>query len=208
MNDTVLLGYATVNPRIAEVVEQLKKVSSTVEDGFFDMCDLLQEAHDHEYHLHLGFVRFTDWVEAESSQLDISARQATYCVNIANKAMRLNVDRPTMKRVKVSKLKEIFSLDPDEHSSAMQELLASAETMTLDEVKAKVRLLKMEAGHEEMVFMTLKFPASAKPIIEGAFEQCKSKLGDYDGKEPSNGRALELICQEWTESVDQEDEQQ
>lgn len=203
MSDTIVIQESAQHARAIEVREQLKKLTSALEDSFFDTCDLLLEAHDNQYFLDLGFSTFNNWVEG--SNLGMSSREARYYVNIASKALRLNVDRPTMKAIKISKLKEIFSLDPDEHREAMEELLKMAASMSLDQVKAEVRKLKLDAGEEESFFMTIKGPVSAKVVIDMALENAK-KQGAFEDDAP-NGRLLELVCAEFNSGFTEEPEE-
>lgn len=191
MEDTVIVQQGP-NYRAVEVKMQLEKLQNQTENDFFDICDLLQEAKEKSYHISFGFVNFNEWVESMPS-LDMSASKAQYCINISTKALRLNVDRPTLKKVKVTKLREIFSLDPDIHLKAMSDLIEAAPAMSIEEVKNKVKSIKQGTGFEEMAYMTVKFPISAKTIIDSAFDKVRMSVGG----EVTNGKALELVCADY-----------
>ena len=200
VHNTAAVVQQSENFRAMQVMQTLTALQNTSEDTFFDTCDLLHEAHEKSYHLDFGFATFKDWIEF--SKLDMSSRQAAYMVNIADKALSLNVDRPTLKRIKITKLKEIFSLSPDEHSSEMHALLEVAEAMSLNEVKARVRALKSGTGVEEMIFMTVKFPVSAKAVIDSAFDKARANHGGGGEDGITNGTALEMICADYNAGQD------
>ncbi len=194
--DSIVVQQPANSAESLAIKTRLLQIANSLEDSTFDISDLLLEAHDKSLHLENGFLRFGDWVESLGA--DISARQAGYYVNIGSKALRLNIDRPTLKKVKISKLKEIFSLDPDKFSSEMTALIAEAENLTLDQVKAKVAALKLKDGQELMFYRNYKFTESALKVVEDASEKCKAEVGDQvvGGQivEPSSSRLLELIC--------------
>lgn len=210
MNDTVLVSNQSVQDQRANAVKtELESLVSKTEDATFDLADLLWEARTNSYHQAFGFARFSDWVELTPS-FDMSARQASYLVNIADKALRLEVDRATMKRIKITKLKEIFSLDPDIHHDEMLSLIDEAEAMSLEEVKSRVRALKSQAGEETMLFMTIKFPASAKEVIDIAFEKYRRLIGTLQDKygeqvDPPNGTVLERMCADIAAGPDEDE---
>jgi hypothetical protein len=206
VNDTVEVKQ--INERAKQIDSALRNLLSSSEDNLFDMCDLLFEANDNHYHNEFGFLKFGDWIDA--SGFDISARQAAYLVNVGGMSLHFNVDRPTLKLIKISKLKEIFSLDKDEHSAEIRELLEKAPGMTYEEVKARVRGIKGGPEAEDMVFMTLRFPSSAKPVIDRAFEQVRVMNGDYivNGEvvELPNGLALERMAAEFLSGIQEEEQ--
>lgn len=208
MSDQVIVETVQ-DLRAREVQAQLTNLQSQTEDNVFDTCDLLLEARDNGYHLTFGFTRFNDWIEM-SPQFDLSPRQAAYYVNIAQKALLLEVDRATMKAVKIGKLKEIFSLNPDVHSAEMKALIQEAPGLTLDEVKLRVRGLKTDEGQEAMLFMTIKYPESAREVIDLGLEKARrmigtSKDGNGDQVEPSNGKCVEFICADFAAGVEEGD---
>jgi hypothetical protein len=66
MSDIVLTPNS-VEPGVAQRAEEVRvsllKAKDSVEDGFLDMCDLLKEAHEKDFHVVWGHGRFGDWVE-------------------------------------------------------------------------------------------------------------------------------------------------
>lgn len=194
------------NYQAIQTREALKKAHSQGEDSFFDTCDLLLKASQEGHHLQFGWMRFSDYVGHLG--IDLSGRNISHYITIADRVKRLQLDRSTMKQVKVSKLREILSLDPEKFSSEMRELLKVAPAMSVEEVKGRVKSLKTGAGYEEMVYMTIKYPASAKEVIDSAFEKVRQVNGNYvvNGEvvELPNGKVLEYLSQEYLNQPVQE----
>jgi hypothetical protein len=195
--DTIQVVGEVQDSRAEAVRARLTEIKNSSDDNFFEMCELLLEAQEKALHQHWGFARFGDWIEVASG-LDMSARQAYYYVGIAKKALDLGLVREDLLKAKISKLKEIFTLDPQEHADDMRQLVADAPIWTLDEIKEKVRDLKGDSEENEFGHITIKYPLSAKPVIDEAFELAKRLRGDTtlhgDAVEPSNGQVLEDIC--------------
>jgi hypothetical protein len=183
--------------RANEVRARISQIKEETENNFLDLCELLLEAQEGSYHTLYGYGRFADWVEQDSG-LDMSARQAFYLVNIAKKVKQLGLSRQEIKQAKVSKLKEIFSLEPTEHAEEMKQLVAAAESDSLDEVKEKVAKLKAKQGEEPKAYMTLKVDASVKETIEEAIELARMNYGDVvvngEVTEASVSQCMELIA--------------
>ena len=198
MKDMIIVStQSAVQQRASEVQTQLKKLSNSIEDGFFDICDLLCEAQTGDYHVFYGYGRFGDWVETASG-LDMSARQAFYLVNISKKAKQLGLSREQLKLIKISKLKEIFSLDLDEHVAAVKELVEEAPGLSLEEVKNRVRGLK---GESETLYITLKLDKAIKDTMDRAFELARRNYGSQmqngEAADISVSHCFELLCVEY-----------
>lgn len=211
MNDVVIVESLSVQDQRAHSVKaELDSLQDKTADCVFDVCGLLLEAHTNSYHMSFGFARFNDWLESTPS-MDLSPRQAAYFINIAKKAELLEVDRATLKRVKMTKLKEIFSLDPTVHKAEMLALLEEAEAMTLKEVQYKVQCLKTEDGQDVMLHMTIKYPESAREVIDIAFERARREIGtsqdaNGDQVDPSNGKCVEFICADFSAGAEFEEQ--
>lgn len=117
----------------------------------FEMADLLAETHDKNYWSDWGFQSFGHYVQ---ESLDIKERQAYYLIQIVTVSRKLNIDRNEIEGIAISKLKEIFSLDPDNFyynaesgekeplDAHIMRLVALAPSIGLDAIKAEVRRLK------------------------------------------------------------------
>jgi len=196
LKDTVVMesSQSPKEARATVVRTKLVKLSASIEDGFFDICELLAEAQQHDYHHVWGFERFQDWIETASG-LDMSGRQAFYMIQIANRAKQLGLTRDQLKLIKISKLKQIFSLDPDQFAAEIKALIEEAPGLSLDEVTNRVRALK---GQSEQIFMTIKVERSIKDTIDRALELAKRNYGSvmlgHDATDISTSQCMELLC--------------
>lgn len=192
----VVAHQDALQARANQVREHLKTIQSNVEDGFFDLCELLLEAQAGNYHNVYGFQKFGDWIDAASG-LDLCARSAYYLIRMAKTWKQFGFTRAQIKAVKITSLKEIFSLNPEEHEALIRELIEEAPGMSVEQVKERVRAAK---GQSEVLFMTLRLEKSIKPVIDKAFELAKQNYGSEmlgDGKEAkdiTDSHCMELIC--------------
>lgn len=189
--------------RAQEVRAALLRIKESIEDNFIDLCELLYEAQQGEYHCVWGYSRFGEWVE-QASGLDISARQAYYYLSIARKMKELGLSRELVKQAKISKLKEIFSLEPSEVANEMKTLVAKAVTgASLDEIREEVAVIRAKSGGQPSVYMTLKIELSAKETVERAIELARRRYGSVEDektgevKDASVSKCIELICAEF-----------
>jgi len=202
-NQVIVSTVSAVQQRATEVRETLSKISVQFEDGYLDMCDLLREAQEGDYHHHWGFERFSDWLE-QASGLDMSARQGYYLVNISKYASILGLTRQQLKAVKVSKLKEIFSLDIKQFEAQIRELIEEAPALSLEEVKSRVRALK---GQGDVFYVTLKLDKEVKPVLDQAMELARRNYGSVvdegtgEIKEISDSKAIELIMVSFCQDI-------
>jgi len=193
--DTVLVSSQSAVQERANVVRaSLAKANGAIEDGYFDLCDLLCEAQEGSYNHVWGFERFQDWVE-QASGLDMSGRQAYYLIQISKKAKELGLSREQLKLIKISKLKAIFSLDSTEFAAQIKTLIEEAPGLSLEEITNRVRSLK---GQGETVYMTLKIEKSVKETVDKALELARRNYGSvmlgHDATDISVSQCVELIA--------------
>lgn len=198
--------------RAEEVKDKLLESKSNMEVGFFDMCGLLAEAKECGYHRVWGFANFEVWVE-EGSGLDISARQAAYAVNVARQAKFLGITRDEMLLAGSSKIKQIMSLNPEDHQHEMISLVENAPKLPYQEVVERVKALKtgvpqLESGER---YVTIKLDADVKEIFDEAIELARKIYGDTvtDGRvhDISISKAIELICVSYVQDINNYPEQ-
>ncbi len=192
-----LIVTGAIHDRAVVVKESLEKIKLTIEDDFIDMCFLIGEARDGEYHKVWGYERFDAWIE-NGSGLEISARQGYYFANIAKKAGQLGLTKEDLKAVRSSsKLKEIFSLE-SASSAEIKGLLEAAKSESLSDIKKKVGAVKNPAAAAPPSFMTLKLEAEVKECVDDALALARLNYGEAmtngDVKEISISKCMELIC--------------
>jgi hypothetical protein len=190
----VVVEHQGVPVRAEQVRQRLVEIEGNLETGLFDICDLLLEAKDNNYHTHWGYVRFGDWIE-EASGLRISARTAYYYITIATKVKELGLSREQISAVGISKLKEIFTLEPEEHANHMKELVEAAPDSSLDDVSEAVAKVR---GKEPAKYMTLKLDPEVKETVKEAFELARRVHGSTvrhgEVVDITDSRCMELIC--------------
>jgi hypothetical protein len=202
---------AQVLDRATAVQEQLRSLKGEINNNFFELCDLLSEAHAGAYHTLYGFSQFGDWIE-QGSGLDLSARQGFYYVQIAKKARQLGLTREDLLKSGISKLKKIFSLDPLEFGDEIKQLLAAGETESLSVIEAKVQALRKQAGKPSYKTLHIRIEADVEPIVDEAFELARRNYGSIvqDGEidDVSDGKCLELISAEYIQDPNNHEERE
>lgn len=192
--------------RVLEVKTRIEKISNGLQSSVFDLAELLSEARAGKFHLKWGYGRFGDWLE-KASGLDMSERTAFYLMAIIEKAKALEIPREQLKAVKMSKLKEIFTLDTDTQADDIKQLVVAAQQDTLSIVRQKVQEVKSGHGEEPYVFVTYKLKASVKKmVVDAAFETVRKLYGD---KKDANGEpydlsdsgCLELVCADFNVGI-------
>jgi hypothetical protein len=206
-------ALATSAERIESVRIKIEEIKKGIAGGFLDLGELLVEIRDGSYHLAWGFPKFGNWLE--KSGLDMSERAAYYLMKIVSVGRELGIPRETLQEVKLSKLKEIISLDVKKHGEQIKQLIESCRPSadrpepTLDEVRINVQKVK---GGEEIdiyIYKTLKVTQAAwdntiVPAIEAARKEFGDSVDDEGNPvEISIGHAIELICADHLADVDQ-----
>ncbi len=183
--------------RAAEISKELVKITATTKNNFFTICDLLLEFDEGNYFQYFGCKNFTEWVE--QSELDFSWRQAYYYLSVAKKTRELGLSKDQLAEIPISKLKEILSLEPAEHEKTIRALLEEADSLSVEEVKEKVRGAKQKNNEELYVHYNFKVTEETKELLEECFELVRKLNGstiDEHGevKEISNSRCLEFMA--------------
>ena len=197
MSDVVQAILIGDQERAKEVVRRLESIRDITKSNFFELCDLLLEAHENSYHLIWGYGSFKDWIEA--CNLDIKWRAAYNYLAVAQRSRELGVGRDELAKLPITTLTEIFSLKPADHAEDMRQLIGEAEDLTTDEVKQRVKQKKLKAGEEMYTHLNLKIPVTVKEIVDEAFELARRLHGsvvDEFGNvvDISDGKCLEYIA--------------
>jgi|SRR6185312_3383984 len=195
--------------RAKAVQEQLEATRRNLASNALLMGDLLSEIKHNSYHEHYGCSSFSDWLY-NSSSLDMSERTAYYLINIVDTAKQLGIPRKQLEAVKMSKLKEIFTLNPETNGDDIKQLVAAGDAASLEETKNAV--VKAKVGDEQFeraVWLNIKLLESQREVVKEAIERAKRSCGDTidprtgEVAEPSDARALELIAADYLAQPDQ-----
>jgi hypothetical protein len=191
-------GQALVSKRSTQVLYEINIAKQNMVASVFKLGELLLEARDHEYHKDWGFAQFKDWID--SSDLDMGWRQAYYLMNIMEQAKEMGYTHEDLAKIKLSKLKEIFSLkDPEQ----IKQLMSKGADMSLEEVREAVK------PERDYTYMNLRLSKAQKEIIMEAIERARQINGSVitdngDVVDITEGRALELICGDFLSGVKEE----
>jgi hypothetical protein len=187
--------------RAAEARVRIEKLKNNLADGRWELAALFSEARAKSWHYDWGFTDFDEYID--KSNFDIGSREVRYHIKINDISLQLGITRDQLKAVAISKLKEIFSLDPNKQAEELKALLEEAVDLSLDQVREVVRGLKGSDPETEMTWLNIQVLRRAKEAtINPALAKIKLEhgptMGDVEGQtaEISDGRALELLCAE------------
>jgi hypothetical protein len=192
--------------RAQEVLEQVDQLKSQMVNNRWELADLLEEIHDHDYHRERGFNDFDDYID--QGNFDVGSREARYLIKINRNSKKLEIPRDDLKKVAISKLKEVFTLDPETQSDHIKRLVSAAQEQTLDAVRDEVRSVRGLDPADEFTWRNFRVTrASATEVIDPAIERARREWGDtIDGegnpKDISEGQAITAICADFNASPD------
>jgi hypothetical protein len=213
----------TISGRAAEVRSQLEAISKRSNGLAFDTAQLLSEAKEHRY-WEDDFESFGDYTQEVAG---IKERAALYLVRIIQVSEQLGLPRARLEHIEISKLREIFSLNPDDFyvnqelqqneplSDHIARLLVECDpqktspALSVEQVKAQVKLLKGLVDGNDLVNMTkAKVTADCKAnVTDPAVELAKRNIGstrrdsEGDAVEPSDGAAWEVIASSYLADI-------
>jgi hypothetical protein len=194
--------------RASVVLSKIQNIKTRMVDQALELAELLSEARANSYHHDWGYENFGDWVE-NGSGLDLKERTAYYLISIIDKSRQLGITREDLGKSKISKLKEIFSLDADRHPNVIKQLVSASANISLESVRDAVAAIKTQDGQEALVYRTFSFTQSGYELtVKAAIERMMMEYGDtIDSvtKAPidiSPGRAIEMICADYLASPD------
>jgi hypothetical protein len=212
LNPPAIIGEAVAGQaaqRAAAVKIQLEHLNSLVLDSTFDIAELLAEVKGGSYYGAWGYESFPEYVE---KVLDMKVRKAQYLVRIVNISKMLDIKRTVYETIKITKLREIFSLEPQDFflnpntqqneplADHIKRLVNAANEMSLKEIVEEIKRLKGLVGDDELVYETLCVKRAVRDnVILPARELARQKLGsqkkdeDGDTVEYSTGACEEVI---------------
>lgn len=207
-------SIVTATPKhIESVRKKIEEIRKSISGRFFDLGELLGEIKEGGFHMSWGYANFGEWLE--TSGLDMSERAVYYLIKIVTMGKELNIPREKLEQVKISKLREIATLDTKCDGKKMKKLIDSCipdkdgNEMSLEDVRQNVA--KVRAGDDKIdtyVFLTIKITKTCKEeVIDPAIELIRAQHGDtVDSsgapQEISPGRAIELILTDYLAGAD------
>lgn len=194
--------------RATEVTHEIQRIKSSLVDNMLYLGELLSEARANSYPEMLGFQSFGEWLDA--SGLDMSERQAYYLVKIVDNARALDIGRDTLQKSKMSKLKEIFALDPAENAAQIKDLVERSADMKLDDVRKAVNEIRQKVGLEPTRWQNFRVTDTQAQMIAECLEMARLLYGQVvkdDGEvvEATDGTLLsDVICPMFLDAAKQE----
>lgn len=195
--------------KVRQFLENIKQTKNTLD---WDLAELLAEATDKNYFQEWGYESRKSYVE---TNLDIKERQAHNLVRIASISRKLNYTRESLEHIGTSKLREIFSLEPDHEwlnpetqikepiSDHIHRLIQQAPSLSYEAVLAEVRKLKGIVGDNDLTWVNFQVTRLVKEnvILPGmaafrSYMGSKSVPGPDGGTEYSDAFVLEHIMGE------------
>lgn len=211
MHETVIIGEQVAGES-AKIRKELEGLVTSLNRSTLDIAELLHKVKSRKYYVQYGCNTFREYVQT----LDLKLRKAHYLARICEVMNECNIPRSEYEQVGIAKLREISSVDLDgsftNHNTGevkpMKEiiplLVESGKTVSLEAVKEQVRTLKGLTGENELVWLNICVKKEVKDkVVNPALELAKMNIGDAgkddDGEaiEPSDGRALEMVCAEY-----------
>jgi len=221
MHEQEIVGEAAPG-RSAEVRKQLLRMASNMSISNFDMAALLAEAQENGYATQWGFASLLDYGARE---LGLKKRKTQYLARIGQVTKAVGLTRNQYEPAGVSKLREIFTLDPegsffnketrvseslDEH---IVRLILGADEMTVQQIHDEVLRLQGRTGPDSPVHRTTTYPRSVwENVVKPARELARRLLGssgrDAEGNaiEYSDAACDECICASFLADVNNQPE--
>lgn len=192
--------------RAQEVFAQARQIKANLIDNLLFLGELLSEAKRDEHYVVLGHGSFRSWLEA--AELDMSETQAYYLARIVDKARQLGIPREQLAASKISKLKEIFTLDSETQADQIKQLVSDSSHLDLNQIREQVQAARVDDGEERLTWRNFRLTESQAAIVDQAVNRVKEEYGNTIDSETqelvdiSDGRAMELICADFNANPD------
>jgi hypothetical protein len=201
--------------RAEEIVQNIQKLESGLSTSQFELGFLLAEVKKDDLWASQKCLSFDEFVK--KMNFDISPRQVAYLVTIATKSATLGITRAQLIKAKISKIKEIFKLDPNaEHvdestgnvevvGEIMKQMVVDAPFKTLAEIKKQVEDIVGKVDPDgKPVKDTVMYRQDQLNIVDRAINLNILQSGDsaLDGltgsdRQIARGKAHERICADY-----------
>jgi hypothetical protein len=202
----ILPPLASLSSRAEVVREEITGLKTNLMESSLKLGRLLKEARDNQFHLIWGYPQWGAWVE-DASGLDMSERQSFYLISVVERSAALGIPDTDLHKVKMSKLKAIFSLPKDTDPDLVRSMVKDAEEATLKTVRDAVGIIK----NVQYVFKTIKLEREvAENVWDPAMERARREYGntiDYQGDlaDITDSKCIEMIFADFNAGPSEED---
>lgn len=186
------------------VLSKINSLKSALNENILDLGELLSEVKSKQHYQAWGYDSLDSWIE--HSGLDMGTRHAYYIIKIVDTAKELGIPKDELAKVKMSKLKAIFSLK-GEDKAKIKELVGQAETMPLEDVQKAVQKVKdKDRAWEDKTWRNFHLFVSQAEVVDKALERAKMESGSLvdantgEVVDISDNTALERVCADYLAS--------
>lgn len=198
--------------RSAKIRAHLENIRQTLSTINYDIAEMLVEATERNWFAEWGYPSRSAFIE---QNLDMKERAAEYLMRVVIVSKQMNIPRNEIEHIGISKLREIFSLNPDNKyfnpetqeneplDDHIRRLLVIAPSTGHEAIKSEVKRLKGLVGENELTWMNYQITRSSKDnVILPGMEAFRKYLGDKGAvekegsREYSDGFVLEMVFAE------------
>lgn len=180
-------------------IEALNELSLTVHEHYYDVGCILYHLKDGDgYKTIDGNFYYSEkhskWKQFCEDKLTISYRTAQYWLNLYRYFLAMDIGRDKLQLLGWSKAKEL--IDVTEDAAKLDEIIAAAETMTLNELRAYIANYKVSIGKDTRETVDFKKFSHSLPMAqaEHAEEIIKAAMRETNGDQ---NEAFWKILVEW-----------
>jgi hypothetical protein len=186
----------------AKARNQLNKLIKGLSGSTFDVMDLAYDIKSNGY-FKPKYNTFAEY----GKTLDLKLSKLYYLVKIREVMNAAGVPRETYEPIGLSKLRAISRLDPNAcydggpcTETLINNLVTSAATKSLDEIKQEVATIQGLTGDDSLVWLNISLKHSAREVVRKAIAAAKKNIGsvskDDEGisKDATDGAAIEAIA--------------
>jgi hypothetical protein len=184
--------------RAVEVRERLTAINSQHNDLVLENGILLREYKANGYFKADGFASFDEAIDTlhERGQLDYGARNARHFIAIVDMVDKLAIDTADIKKIGVSKLREIASIKSE---AAQRKLLEEAKTKTVGEIQKEAKGIRDKAAGRDVDPLdpvTLLMTGTQKQMYKTCIAQARVEYAVEDNV-PDVAVLIDMILADW-----------
>jgi hypothetical protein len=184
--------------RAAEIVSQLVAINVQHNDMVLTNGLLLKEYKDNGMHKEAGFASFDEAIDSlhERGVLDYGARNARHFIAIVEMVQNLGIDAAEVKKVGVSKLREIASLKSE---AAQRKMLEEANSKTVGEVQREAKQLRDKAAGRDtdpLDPVTLMMTVTQKSMFKECIAHAR-RAYSVEENVPDVAILVDMILADW-----------
>jgi hypothetical protein len=188
--------------RAVEIRQRLAAINAQHNDLVLENGTLLQEYKVNSHFKADGFKSFDEAIDTlhERGVLDYGARNARHFIAIVEMVQNLGLDAGEVKKIGVSKLREIASLKGE---AAQRKMLEEANNKTVGEVQREAKQLRDKAAGREtdpLDPVTLMMTQTQKTFFKTAIAQARVEYS-VEENVPDVAVLVDMILADWFSGV-------